>query len=407
MKHNDAVWSVVFSPDNRRLVSASRDKTACIWDVQTRQRLTPPLRHLAGVNYATFSSDSRWVATFSDDCTARVWDALTGEPLTPPLKHPGPVRFGRFLSNAKCPFTQCASVETRLWDLPQDSRPENDCSEIASILAVRRLISGELSEPLAAESLTNVWSKVRQKYPDDFNPVRLFTALSSGNASVLPFAAPMLLEVPSPSRQTNSQTRAAQLFEMIPRRDPSVNSNCVDLTLFYNVSLTESWLGNDPINLLIPACEGVRHLGGVDFDVRGLVQLSCNKGDAAAYARGVAGIKIGAKCRRLHLLHGMSISAGATNGEAIARVKIYRSKGEPQEKPIRFGIDVGDCSDQSSALAAPSTVAWTGTNSNGRALRLFKTTWDNPQPDIPIQRIDYISTLGHGAPFLVAITAEP
>src|SRR5205085_4242966 len=123
-------------------------------------------------------------------------------------------------------------------------------------------------------------------------------------------------------------------------------------------------------NLLIPGCEGIRHLGGVDFDVRGLIQLSCNKSDTTAYAKGVAGIKIGAKCHRLHLLHGVSISAGTTNGEPIARVKIYPSKGEPQEKPIRFGIDVGECSNQSSVLAAPATVAWTGTNSNGRALRL-------------------------------------
>lgn len=41
--------------------------------------------HKAAINAVSYSPDNRRVVTASDDSTARVWDAITGEPLTPPL----------------------------------------------------------------------------------------------------------------------------------------------------------------------------------------------------------------------------------------------------------------------------------------------------------------------------------
>src|SRR5262249_28421264 len=108
LQHDDAIWCINFSPDNRLVATGSRDHTARLWDAHTGKILTPPIHHAGAVNYAVFSDDSRWLATFSDDATARLWDAQTGEPLTPPFKHPGPVMFGRFLAEGKYLFSQCA-----------------------------------------------------------------------------------------------------------------------------------------------------------------------------------------------------------------------------------------------------------------------------------------------------------
>jgi WD40 repeat protein len=38
MKHDGAVWSAQFSADGQRVVTASRDKTARIWDIPTITR---------------------------------------------------------------------------------------------------------------------------------------------------------------------------------------------------------------------------------------------------------------------------------------------------------------------------------------------------------------------------------
>ena len=45
LNHGAPVHSAQFSPDDRRVVTASYDNTARVWDAQTGQPLTEPLRH--------------------------------------------------------------------------------------------------------------------------------------------------------------------------------------------------------------------------------------------------------------------------------------------------------------------------------------------------------------------------
>jgi hypothetical protein len=53
--------------------------------------LTEPLRHEQSVRSAEFSPDGTRVVTASSDSTAQVWDATTGQPVTEPLRHKGEV----------------------------------------------------------------------------------------------------------------------------------------------------------------------------------------------------------------------------------------------------------------------------------------------------------------------------
>ena len=69
----DWVQSAAFSPDGRRIVTASRDKTACIWDAAGGKSLTTLEGHSEWVLSATFSPDGMRIVTASDDDTARVW----------------------------------------------------------------------------------------------------------------------------------------------------------------------------------------------------------------------------------------------------------------------------------------------------------------------------------------------
>ena len=71
-----------FSPDGSRIVTASADRTARVWDAQTGAALTSFSGHTNQVVTASFSPDGSRVVTASVDRTARIWplDALVLAP---------------------------------------------------------------------------------------------------------------------------------------------------------------------------------------------------------------------------------------------------------------------------------------------------------------------------------------
>jgi WD40 repeat protein len=74
MRHEDGVRSAQFSADGTKVVTASRDNTARLWDAKSGAPLGEPLRHEGEVESAQFSPDGTKVVTASRDNTARLWD---------------------------------------------------------------------------------------------------------------------------------------------------------------------------------------------------------------------------------------------------------------------------------------------------------------------------------------------
>ena len=85
--HTAELTSVAFSPDGQRIVTASRDATAKVWDAATGTIVATLSGHGASVDSAAFSPDSSRIVTASIDHTARLWDARTGKALAT-FEHP-------------------------------------------------------------------------------------------------------------------------------------------------------------------------------------------------------------------------------------------------------------------------------------------------------------------------------
>src|SRR5271157_6651273 len=78
--HQGGVSAAAFSPDGACVVTASRDKTARLWDAQTGAAISVLSGHDDAVWSAAFSPDGARVVTASSDKTARLWDAAPGAP---------------------------------------------------------------------------------------------------------------------------------------------------------------------------------------------------------------------------------------------------------------------------------------------------------------------------------------
>lgn len=76
--HAEVVKSAAFSPNGKYLITASRDKTAKLWDVVTGHEIRSFLGHSHTVNHVEFSPDGSSVVTTSADNTAIIWDIPTG-----------------------------------------------------------------------------------------------------------------------------------------------------------------------------------------------------------------------------------------------------------------------------------------------------------------------------------------
>ena len=115
LRHHAAVRSAGFSPQGARLVTASDDGTAVVWDVASGEPVAAPLRHAAAVFCAGFDTSGRHVLTASKDGTAGLWDAATGKPATPPLRHSGPVNYAEFSRDGRYVVTASSDHTARVW----------------------------------------------------------------------------------------------------------------------------------------------------------------------------------------------------------------------------------------------------------------------------------------------------
>jgi hypothetical protein len=192
----------------------------------------------------------------------------------------------------------------------------------------------------------------------------------------------------------------------------------LDLRRFFNARLDQNWVHDFPDNNLAALPAGTQNLGGIPFRIEGLIQL----GGSYLALRGpfpfsAEGIPVGRRCRRLHFLQG-TVWVGP-KGTCIAQYRVIYADGRELVIPVEYGRQVRNwwSSPQeppgTSNLAGDAELAWTGTNASeawrkagSSPLQLFKMTWKNPRPGIPITSLDFVSSMTASCPFLIAVTSE-
>jgi WD40 repeat protein/GTPase SAR1 family protein len=113
LQHSYHVNSAVFSPSGHRILTASEDKTAKLWDLQGK--LLQDFKHQKPVTSAVFSPGGRFILTVSRDKAAKLWD-LHGN-LLQDFKHEKRVTSAVFSPDGRTILTASYDNTARLWSL--------------------------------------------------------------------------------------------------------------------------------------------------------------------------------------------------------------------------------------------------------------------------------------------------
>jgi WD40 repeat protein len=154
-------YPAAFSPDGRRYLVLYDVNSVAIMDAQTGQRCAPLLRHEELPVGFSFSPDGRMVLTW-EDAAARIWDAESGEPLTPPLRSSGTVTWADWRSDGREIVTSSYDGSVQVWDVSPVTSPVDDLERQAELLAAHRLDPQIGPVPLTPSQMSARWRGTRK-----------------------------------------------------------------------------------------------------------------------------------------------------------------------------------------------------------------------------------------------------
>jgi WD40 repeat protein len=117
-RHDHTVSALAFSADGKRLASASWDKTARVWDVETGRELCRFAGHKEGASAVALSPDGALAASGDMKRATVLWDAKTGREIHRTADNQNTVFWLRFTADGKR-LVWCAGKSVRVWNVAQ------------------------------------------------------------------------------------------------------------------------------------------------------------------------------------------------------------------------------------------------------------------------------------------------
>ena len=158
--------SVAFSPDGTRVVSGAADHTARVWDAANGNELVAMRGHQDAIISTAFSPDGSRILTNSVDDTARVWDAASGRPLA--VLHGGEdiagesIRVDRVSAATFSPdgarvVTASQDGTGRVWDAADGHQIASLAGHESGITAVAFSADGKRIVTASSDATARVW----------------------------------------------------------------------------------------------------------------------------------------------------------------------------------------------------------------------------------------------------------
>jgi len=444
--HEGRALDADFAPDSRTVMTGGSDRMARVWDSVTG-RLLGSLSHDDEVRRVLFSPDRRYLFTATSS-SGHLWRDPTFQKQLPTFSHGGNLLTSIFSPSGRQMLILTEDGAVRLFDLERRLRTTSLTETPATVAALTQLLAGRRMaddgnlQMLESATIVEYWEKVSAALgsaaPSNSEMSMLQWHRNTARAAEsnhLWFAATFHWDQVLRSDPRDGEARAqlelarstlasdeeaaarpVDRIARIPVRATNAPARLLDLSQQFNVALTEAWLpgtAHSPLNNLAGLPTGVQTFNGIQFDVRGLVQLASRTMEIQGgnFPLRASYIPVKRSCQRLHFLHGAVWSS--LIGTAIGSYVVHYEDGQTNEIKIIFGRDVREwwSLPTQQVMTTGAAVAWEGGNpaaaALGLRLRLFQMQWTNPRPGAQISHVDFASQMEDAAPFLLAITADP
>jgi WD40 repeat protein/serine/threonine protein kinase len=162
--HGNGVTGVAYSPDGRRLASASVDQTVKVWEAATGKEMLTLKGHTGAVASVAYSPDGRCLASAGWDRTVRVWDAATGQELLKLQGHTDGVTGVAYSPDGRCLASAGWDQTVKVWDAAGGKELFNLKGHTAWVSSVAYSPDGRCLASASWDGTVKVWDAASGKW---------------------------------------------------------------------------------------------------------------------------------------------------------------------------------------------------------------------------------------------------
>jgi WD40 repeat protein len=158
--HTDVVYGMAWSPDGKRLATASFDKSVKVWDAATGAALTTVKDHSAAVLAVAFSPDGKLLASGGRDRSVKLFDAATGKSLRTLIGHAQDIHAIAFSADGASVISSGVERPLRWWETATGKSVRNQGGHGGDVFEIRRSADGKQLLSVSADQTARVWDGV-------------------------------------------------------------------------------------------------------------------------------------------------------------------------------------------------------------------------------------------------------
>jgi WD40 repeat protein len=155
--YDKAIYSARFSPDGSRIITGASDQAAHIWDVATGNEIMKLGGHDGFVTAASFSADGKRIVTASGDNTARVWDAQSGKQILLLEGHDSYVEDAAFNRDGTRIVTASSDGTAIVWDTATGKKVTKFDKHTSHVMSARFNPKGDRVVTGSDDGTVRIW----------------------------------------------------------------------------------------------------------------------------------------------------------------------------------------------------------------------------------------------------------